>query len=339
MSRLLNFTPSPKDQRDHTFSISSTLLASSSNSTSTGTSITASSVDLSTEFTSVKDQGDIGSCTAYAGIALFEYNCKKFTKSNLNDIFSERFTYYTTRAGIAKWDPKNDSGAYLRDTLKSLNHFGSCLETTFPYLTITSTGSVCNFAEEPSKEAYQEALKYQALTYANITTGTTLSSRQTALNTLKGCLQKGIPFIGGFTCYSNLYEEKGGVIPVPKTGDSIIGGHAVCFVGYDDTKQLFKFKNSWSHLWGDNGYGYLPYHYLLTGNLTDLWVIYTQENNDISIGIPQTTKNILEQAIANGLIEISQNRVPVVPDSLTESTKSSLRSFFNRIILMKRQVK
>ncbi len=330
MSRLLNFTPSPKDQRDYVFSISSPLSSSPSSSPS------PSSVDLSKEFTTIKDQGNVGSCTAFASIALLEYNHKKFTQSNLNDIFSERFTYYTTRADIAQWDPKDDSGAYLRDTLKSLNRFGSCLESSFPYL----TNGICNFSEKPSKNASEEALRYQALKYANITTGTTLSSRQVALNTLKACLQKGIPFVGGFTCYSNLYEGERGNILVPESKDIIIGGHAVCFVGYDDDKNVFKFKNSWGNSWGDDGYGYLPYYYLLTGNLTDLWVIYTQENNNVSIGMPQKYQDILDQAIANGLFEISENRIPLIPATgLTESSKASLRSFFNRIIIMKRQVK
>jgi C1A family cysteine protease len=39
------------------------------------------------------------------------------------------------------------------------------------------------------------------------------------------------------------------------------GGHAICAVGYNDKEKLIKFKNSWSYLWGDKGYGYLTYDY------------------------------------------------------------------------------
>ena len=43
-----------------------------------------------------------------------------------------------------------------------------------------------------------------------------------------------------------------------------------CAVGYDDTTRLVKFKNSWSPYWGDNGYGYLPYQYIVDF-LWDAW--------------------------------------------------------------------
>lgn len=332
--RRLNFEPSPADSRDYILSYSTPPRAS------TGPSTGPSIVDLSPGCTSIKDQGSVGSCTAHSGVALLEYNLKRFTGDLRNDIFSERFTYYTTRVNIAKWSANDDSGAYLRDTLKSLVQFGSCLEATWPYL----TNGKCDYAQVPSTGAYQEGLKYQALTYLNIPTGNTLTTRQTALTTLKGLLQNGYPFIGGFTCYSNLYDGIGGNIPVPGTGDTIIGGHAVCFVGYDDVKQAFKFKNSWASSWGDRGYGYLPYQYLLTGDLTDLWTIYTQENNDIRVGItvvrPKTATQILRQAIADGLVAISQGNTPVVPTvGITNNTRTSLRGFFNRIIAMKSQVK
>lgn len=325
--RRLNFRPSPADARDY-------VLTYSVHPKET----TPVSVDLSSGCTSIKDQGTVGSCTAHAGVALFEYNFRRFASDSRNDIFSERFTYYATRVNVAGWPAADDSGAYLRDTLKSLVQYGSCLEPTWPYL----TNGVCNYAQTPSTRAYQEGLKYQALTYANIPTGSTLSSRQSALTALKGVLQNGYPFIGGFTCYANLYDGTGGNIPLP-SGD-VIGGHAVCFVGYDDNKQAFKFKNSWTSAWGNNGFGYLPYQYLLNGDLTDLWTIYTQENNNTSIGInvvkPKTATQILQDAIAAGLVAISQNTTPVVPTTgITSSTRSSLRGFFNRVITMKSQVK
>ena len=47
-------------------------------------------------------------------------------------------------------------------------------------------------------------------------------------------------------------------------------------VGYNDQTQVFIVRNSWGSGWGDGGYFYMPYAYLLDDNLSDdLWVIRT----------------------------------------------------------------
>jgi C1A family cysteine protease len=56
--------------------------------------------------------------------------------------------------------------------------------------------------------------------------------------------------------------EKTGLIPLPGKNESLQGGHAICVTGYNDTKKLFTFKNSWGDDWADKGYGYLRYEYM-----------------------------------------------------------------------------
>ena len=34
-------------------------------------------------------------------------------------------------------------------------------------------------------------------------------------------------------------------MPMPQDDDEVLGGHAVCCVGYDDAKQVFIVRNSW----------------------------------------------------------------------------------------------
>jgi C1A family cysteine protease len=263
----LNYKPSPRDPRDYTL-----LSAPYTNS--------VLSVDLSSKCTSVRNQSQIGSCAAHAGVALLEYNLKNFAADKRNDIFSELFTYYVVRVKFMDKAPTDDSGSDLRAILDSFVKYGSCLENFCPYV-------IKDFSKEPSVEAYQNALNYQALTYLVIPGwDLPLSQLQNTLITLKGVLQSGYPFVGAFICYSNLYTGVGGNIPMPGNNPSM-GGHAVLFVGYDDNRQVFKFKNSWGTDWGDNGYGYISYQYLLAGNLYDSWIIYTQENNNQSIGTVQ----------------------------------------------------
>lgn len=57
------------------------------------------------------------------------------------------------------------------------------------------------------------------------------------------------------------YEATGGLISTPASVAEFIEVHAVLIVGYDDNKQILKFRNSWKPTWGDDGCGYLPYEY------------------------------------------------------------------------------
>lgn len=256
MNKILNFKSSPKDERDY-IAKPSTIKLNATN-------------DLSSFCTSVKDQESLGSCTAFSCVAMIEYFLKKNGIIINDDLLSELFLYYNTRVLIENESPSSDCGAYLRDVLKAMNRYGVCLEKSFPY------GSNC--ALVPNKSCYTEGSKYQVVKYANIPT----RNVNTALNDLKALIQSGNTFVGGIMCYSNFFNDTKGTIPLP-TG-TIIGGHAVLFVGYDDTKRVFKFKNSWGKNWGDKGYGYLPYTYLLNGSLVDLWTIYGQEYNDKVVG-------------------------------------------------------
>ena len=61
---------------------------------------------------------------------------------------------------------------------------------------------------------------------------------------------------------------------MPAAGESVLGGHAVMAVGYDDSQQRFIVRNSWGDGWGMKGYFTMPYAYLTERNLSsDFWTI------------------------------------------------------------------
>jgi len=211
----------------------------------------------------VYDQGQLGSCTGNAIAAALEFD---MMKEQLPKIVtpSRLFIYYNERA--KEGTISEDSGAQIRDGIKSVNQLGACLETTWPY-TDANPGP---FQQRPPKPCYDEALKYKALTYHRVAR---------SLGQMRGCLASGYPFVFGFSVYDSFESEtvaRTGVVPMPGAAETLLGGHAVLAVGYDDASQRFTVRNSWGPGWGMHGYFTLPYAYLLDSNLSDdFWTIRT----------------------------------------------------------------
>jgi C1A family cysteine protease len=87
----------------------------------------------------------------------------------------------------------------------------------------------------------------------------------------------GYPFVVGFSVYESFESSdvaEGGRVPMPGPGESLLGGHAVVAVGYDEPQRRFIIRNSWGTSWGMRGYGTMPYDYLLDDGLSaDVWTI------------------------------------------------------------------
>jgi C1A family cysteine protease len=215
-------------------------------------------IDLRKLCPPVLDQSTLGSCTANA-IANAHY-FEQIKQGEIAPLLPSRlFLYYNQRAMAGTTDL--DSGAMLRDAFKSIARHGVCSENRWPY-------EVAKFTKKPGVAAYKEALKQQTISYRRI---------PRKLRQLKGCLAEGRPFIFGFTAYQSLESPRNtrsGQIPLPSPVESPVGGHTVLAVGYDDNRHAFMFQNSWGERWGEHGFGYIPYAYLLDPGLAgDFWVM------------------------------------------------------------------
>jgi C1A family cysteine protease len=219
-----------------------------------------SSADLRPHCPPVYDQGQLGSCTANAIAGALQFDEIKEHKNGLSTP-SRLFIYYNER--VIEGTVTSDSGAQLRDGVKTVAKQGICPEKVWPY-------DISKFAVKPPTLAYKDAAKDKATNYLRLSQ---------AANQLKGCLASGYPFVFGFTVYESFESadvSKTGIVPMPSPNEAVLGGHAVCAVGYDDAQQRFIVRNSWGTEWGMKGYCTMPYTYLLDPNLaSDFWTIRT----------------------------------------------------------------
>lgn len=209
----------------------------------------------------IEDQGELGSCTANSSTSGMEMLYKKLGKQPPQ--LSRLFVYYATRVWIEHTPASEDSGAEIRDVVKALAKFGTCLEEHWPY-------DINKFSVEPDGPAKTEALNHQILRYYKILT----------VEGIKASIYQGYPVVGGFSVPENMESDecaKTGVVQFPHANEKLVGGHAVLWTGYDDDKQLIQFQNSWSDQWGDHGFGYLPYKFFRTGLASDHWTIRAEE--------------------------------------------------------------
>lgn len=245
--------PDLPDQRDFTYAAPRTIIRT-----------LPAKMDLRNLCPTVYDQGQLGSCTANAIGAAFEFEMMK-QKSAQVFMPSRLFIYYNER--VIENSVNNDAGAQIRDGIKSVNNQGVCPEDLWPYV-------VDKFAEKPPKNSYSSALKHQALSYQRV---------DRTLSQMQGCLADGYPFVFGFTVYDSFESEqvaKSGKLNMPQKAEKLVGGHAVMAVGYDNSSKRFIVRNSWGDNWGQKGYFTIPYAYLLNGNLSDdFWTIRLVEDN------------------------------------------------------------
>jgi C1A family cysteine protease len=243
----LGWKPDVPDQRDHRFSLPHV-----------SAQALPPKVDLSPKCPPVWDQGNLGSCTAQAIGAAFE-----FVQMKVKPVWdfkpSALFIYYNERA--AEGTINEDAGAMIRTGMKVINQLGACKEILWPYVE-------SKFTKKPTPTAYKNALTHRSTSYERL---------ENDLFYMKSCLASGFPFVYGMAVYESFMSSavaESGVVPMPSSRERMQGGHAVLCVGYDDETQRFLVRNSWGTSWGQKGYFTIPYVYLTNDNLcADFWTL------------------------------------------------------------------
>lgn len=242
-------------------------------------------VNLQAVFPPVFNQGSTNSCTANALAALIDYFEMKASGRYIAP--SRMFIYKVTRNLLKTNSP--DSGAYLRTALESVALLGAAPESYWPF-------DPALLSAEPPAFVYGMARNFVPSTYYRYDPDG--MEKAEVLKRIKTNLAIGIPAAFGFYLFESIVSGHAtGKIPFPGADEKGIGGHAVVAVGYDDAMEIenganktigaLRIRNSWGPSWGEDGYGWLPYEYVLKSLAIDWWSLFKVEWFDMDRGIFQ----------------------------------------------------
>lgn len=214
------------------------------------------SFDIRSYCPPIYDQGDIGSCTANAIAVALRVLYKTAKKPDLEP--SRLGLYYLERK--LEGTVNEDAGAIIANGFKVCRKMGVFPESMWEY-------SNEHLFSAPPAKCLVEGEKHQILQYSAI---------PRSLYAFKYALTQFKVIVIGISVYESFESDKvaqTGLVPMPKKTESLLGGHAIAIVGYDDVRQVFICQNSWGTAWGDKGYFYLPYKFITNKGLSDdFWV-------------------------------------------------------------------
>jgi C1A family cysteine protease len=228
----------------------------------------------------VRNQGQLGSCTAFCGTEAYEILYYYGHSNTFPTTLSPAFLYYCERVKILGEPISNDDGASMVNIPQSLQKYGLCLETMYAY---PSSDKSTAYTTAPTSADFTDALGFvigQAKTsYARVNAGDT--------GAVKNLLRNNIPVMMGFNVYDNssykyfegLNTKNYTYNPLTSTGAlasgvQLLGGHATPIIGYDDTRQAFLVQNSWGTNWGNKGFYYMPYSVFMSTKIVPQGDVY-----------------------------------------------------------------
>jgi C1A family cysteine protease len=234
-------------------------------------------VDLRESMTAVEEQ--VGSsCVANAFVGAYEYLAKRVLGESAD--VSRLFVYYNARSLNGK--ENEDGGTQMQLAIQALTEYGACSEEIWP-------NDKELIFQEPEESAYEHAANFKIEEAEFI---------ETNLDLWRHTLAEGYPIAFALNTFESFDEatKNRGRVPMPKQSDNVRathGWHAMLCVGYSNKDKMFIVRNSWGSKWGDQGYCYIPYDYIIHSeyNGHDSWIIKSVSDLDFSAEVWQESES------------------------------------------------
>jgi len=186
--------------------------------------------------TPVLNQGNCGSCVAYATVGTLE------TQMNVSRLAPFLNMRYSTDALFACGGGGCESGWYPDAAASFLQTTGVPDEACMPSL-MSATGEDSSCSMKCSDSASRSQKISSINTPSNV-------------DAVKAALRRG-PLVTTLDVYADFIVYGSGVYK-HTTGD-YLGGHAISIIGFDDARRAWIIRNSWGPDWGDHGFAYVSY--------------------------------------------------------------------------------
>jgi len=218
------------------------------------------SVRLMDRMPPVRDQGQRGTCVAFASVALREYLLGS------QDDLSEQFLYWACK----ELDGYPGAGTYIHTAMSAFAEYGVCREALWPY----NPQQTDNEGQGPPPPGANEDARAYRLESTRTVEPNLVAHYKHVL--AGDSTVDGMPVTFGSLVFNSWYmsaeTHRTGKITLPLPGETPVGGHAWCIVGYVDDENVpgggyFIVRNSWGTGWAVDspeaaGHALMPYEYV-----------------------------------------------------------------------------
>lgn len=243
-------------------------------------------IDLRKYFSPVRNQLNLGSCTSFAAVSMYEALMNRNGMEGEN-MMSPAFLYYFSN--IKKGRPSG--GSNFHEQFEMLGKHGVCQEALYEY-------DAENPDVEPTGEAVEDAMKHRLLSARQIPLINNIDKSETLKENhrlITSALTEGYPVGISLKIYENLGKNGAFVLhPDDSPEAREEGWHAMVIVGYSEENNFYIVRNSWGPEFGEDGYCYVPMAYIDDPEYVNFACIITEITDTNAKGkadVPTTLAN------------------------------------------------